>query len=384
MMIQRNQLLLEANWRERFYPEDHEDPGNSRVHKIISLKIKEAKHQRQSTIPGGYLLPLTYEQRVMIVCRRLAKTGDPILGRPDRLVFEEFKEKFWYTSVYHKERKGSAQLGYKHMKAWFFFHVYETLEALKERAKTSTWRPNNETTIDMCLSSDDDDQIEGDTPLFKIVEKFTPPSVTIKEAWGLRDSKDTPTQSTGPVSTSKFRPTREEERRDSTSLSHLISSLSTPIGSSLFKSIGDTTGSRSLDETRDSARKNESRESPRKSSETREKWKERSVKHSKIKFEVSTAGEADFDRFILAIEEFHRDENTQWDRNSLSPSTKATMTSQWSRWKNRVEGEEWMTMPTDRFVLFVKSIKHSYFKEATDSKYIDVSTRIIKVLQQTR
>ena len=41
-------------------------------------------------------------------------------------------------------------------------------------------------------------------------------------------------------------------------------------------------------------------------------------------------------------------------------------------------------MSTERFVLFVKSIKHSYFKEATDSKYIDVSTRIIKVLQQSK
>ena len=84
------------------------------------------------------------------------------------------------------------------MKAWFFFHVYETLEALKERAKTSTWRPHNETIIDMCLSSDDDDQIEGDTPLFKIVEKYTPSTgekatVTTKEAWGLRDSKEIPT-----------------------------------------------------------------------------------------------------------------------------------------------------------------------------------------------
>ena len=131
-------------------------------------------------------------------------------------------------------------------------------------------------------------------------------------------------------------------------------------------------------------KKLESRDSPRKISDTSEKGKERSVKHSKIKFEVSTAGEADFDRFIQAIEEFHRDENTQWDRNSLSPSTKATMRSQWSRWNLRLEGEEWMTIPTDRFVLFVKSIKHSYFKEATDSKYIDVSTRIIKVLQQTK
>ena len=275
-MVQRNQHLLENKWRERFYPEDHVDPGNSRVHKVISLRIKETKHQRKSTIPGGYLLPFTYEQRVMIVCRRLAKTGDPMLGRPDRLVFEDFKEKFWYTSIYHKEKKGSSAYGHKHMKAWFFFHVYETLEALKERAKASTWRPNNDAIIDMCLSSDDDDQIEGEIPLFKIVEKSKPPTwekstpVTTKEAWGLRDNKEISTQSTGPISSSIFRPIREEDRVDSTHLSHLISSLSTPIGSSLFKSIGDTTESRSLDETRDSTRKHESRESPRKSSDTSE------------------------------------------------------------------------------------------------------------------
>ena len=219
MMVQGNQHLLENKWRERFHPEDHEDPGNSRVHKVISLRIKEAKHQRKSTIPGGYLLRFTYEQRVMIVCRRLAKTGDPILGRPDRLVFEDFKERFWYTSIYHKERKASAEKGFKHMKAWFFFHVYETLEALKERAKTSTRHLNNETIIDMCLSSDDDDQIDGDTPLFKIVEKST---VTTKEV---------PTQSTEPISTSTFKSIREDDRGDSTSLSHLISSLTTPIGS---------------------------------------------------------------------------------------------------------------------------------------------------------
>ena len=108
--VQRNQHLLESNWRERFYPEDHEDPGNSRVHKVISLRIKEGRHQRKSTFSGGYLLPFTYEQRVMIVSRRLAKTGDPMLGRPDRLVFEDFKERFWYTSIYHKERKGSTMV----------------------------------------------------------------------------------------------------------------------------------------------------------------------------------------------------------------------------------------------------------------------------------
>ena len=59
-------ILMGESWRKRFYPEDHADSGYPRVQKIVSLKIKEAKHQRQSTIPGGYLLPFTYEQRVMI------------------------------------------------------------------------------------------------------------------------------------------------------------------------------------------------------------------------------------------------------------------------------------------------------------------------------
>ena len=60
------------------------------------------------------------------------------------------------------------------MKACFFLHVYETMEALKNRAKTTTWRPYNERIIHMCLSSDDDDQIVGsEVPVFKIVGKST-------------------------------------------------------------------------------------------------------------------------------------------------------------------------------------------------------------------
>ena len=101
---------------------------------------------------------------------------------------------FWYTSVYHNEKKSSPWKSIKLMKAWFFLHVYETMEALKGRAKSATWRPYNEGIIDMCLSSDDEDQIVSDeVPVFKIEEKPTEPnqSSTFKPEGTLRKERMT-------------------------------------------------------------------------------------------------------------------------------------------------------------------------------------------------
>ena len=82
-------------WRKDFYPEEHLEMGYSPLHKVLNLRVKETRLQRHSTIPGGNVLPLTYVQRLIIICRRLAKTGECNSGRPDRTVFEELKERFW-------------------------------------------------------------------------------------------------------------------------------------------------------------------------------------------------------------------------------------------------------------------------------------------------
>ena len=115
-----------STWREEFYPEDYLDPEYCPVHKLLNLKVKEAKLQSRSTKPGGNVQPLNYDQRVIICCRRLAKSaGNSYNGRPDRSLLEDLKERFWYKSIYanahHKDaerlpigRHGSSTMCMKH------------------------------------------------------------------------------------------------------------------------------------------------------------------------------------------------------------------------------------------------------------------------------
>ena len=64
-----------STWREEFYPEDYLDPEYGPIHKLLNLKVKEGRLQSRSSKPGGNVQPLTYDQRAIIVCRRLAKSG---------------------------------------------------------------------------------------------------------------------------------------------------------------------------------------------------------------------------------------------------------------------------------------------------------------------
>ena len=82
-----------GNWRNTFYPENHLGLGYSPVHKLLSFRQKEAKLQRQSLLPNGGDLRLSYEHSVLITARRLIKSGrDPNQGSPERQLFEDFKE----------------------------------------------------------------------------------------------------------------------------------------------------------------------------------------------------------------------------------------------------------------------------------------------------
>ena len=56
------------------------------------------------------------------------------------------------------------------MKAWFFFHVYETVEEYKNRCVMKDWRPWNDPFIDVCDSSVPDDDFPSETPPWEILE----------------------------------------------------------------------------------------------------------------------------------------------------------------------------------------------------------------------
>ena len=111
----------------------------------------------------------------------------------------------------------------------------------------------------------------------------------------------------------------------------------------------------------------------------------RRFNHSKIKFTIDRNTTAtDFTEFMKSIKAFESDEQVQWKRETLPAATKSVLRSQWTRWKYKEPGEDWLTMPTDRFLQFIKSVMHSYFKEAVDSGLTDPYIRIIQVLTKEK
>ena len=141
-----------TEWRNNFYPEEHMEVGYSPLHKVLNLKVKETRLQRQSTIPGGNVLPLTYEQKLIIICRRLGKSGECNAGRPDRTIFEELKERFWYKSIESKANSPKEK-AIRYQRLWFFYHIYETMEALRSRTKKCNWRPWLDEEIELCAQA---------------------------------------------------------------------------------------------------------------------------------------------------------------------------------------------------------------------------------------
>ncbi len=158
-----------GEWRQNFSPEMFMEEGFSPLHKLLSFNIKQNRLQASSTIPEGGNKVFTYEQIVLITARRLIKSGDASLGRPNRVLLEEFKEKFWFKSIYSNGRE-SRERSNRLMKAWFFFHVYETVEEYKNRCVMKDWRPWNDPVIDACDSSVPDDDFQPETPAFEILE----------------------------------------------------------------------------------------------------------------------------------------------------------------------------------------------------------------------
>ena len=93
-----------GRWRQGFNPEEFMEEGFSPLHKLLSFSIKQNRLQTSSTLHGGSNKVFTYEQIVLITARRLIKSGEPSLGRPQRMLLEDFKEKFWYKSIYCNSR----------------------------------------------------------------------------------------------------------------------------------------------------------------------------------------------------------------------------------------------------------------------------------------
>ena len=83
------------------------------------------------------------------------------------MLLEDFKEKFWYKSIYCNSRDNKDRSN-RLMKAWFFFHVYETVEEYKNRCVMKDWRPWNDPFIDICDSSVPDDEFPSETPPWEI------------------------------------------------------------------------------------------------------------------------------------------------------------------------------------------------------------------------
>ena len=153
-----------GNWRNEFCPETHLGLGYSPVHKLLMFRQKEARLQRQSLSPLGGKLRLSYEHLVLMTARRLIKSGRDInLGSPDRELFETFKEKFWFQSIY-KSHHGKLEKQVSLQKAWFFFHVYETVENYKARCTAKSWRPWLDPVIDVCNSSSDECEPPSEKP----------------------------------------------------------------------------------------------------------------------------------------------------------------------------------------------------------------------------
>ncbi len=84
-----------GEWRHTFSPEQFMEKGFSPLHKLLSFSIKQNRLQASSTLREGSNKVFTYEKIVLITARRLIKSGEPSLGRPQRVLFEDFKEKFW-------------------------------------------------------------------------------------------------------------------------------------------------------------------------------------------------------------------------------------------------------------------------------------------------
>ena len=111
----------------------------------------------------------------------------------------------------------------------------------------------------------------------------------------------------------------------------------------------------------------------------------RTLNFSRIKFDLAAVlKEGEFDTFLQAVATFEREEGTPWDRTCLSKETKTLLTSQWRRWEDKITGEEWKDIPFERFSIFIKYVKHSYFKHSTDSNYIDRSVRIVNTLKENK
>ena len=141
-----------SEWRKDFYPEDYIEEGHGNLNKLLAFKSKEGRCQAKSKREDSHLIHLSYESMVRITARRLAKSGYPTQGRPNKPLYEEFKEKFFWRRNY----KGPDQ------RAWFFYHVHEVLNNLKERTKMANWRPWLDPEIDLAKSSDEEEDFLQD------------------------------------------------------------------------------------------------------------------------------------------------------------------------------------------------------------------------------
>jgi hypothetical protein len=104
----------------------------------------------------------------------------------------------------------------------------------------------------------------------------------------------------------------------------------------------------------------------------------RKVEYSKILFDINeTVKQEDFDKFIRELETFEREEQTGWLRSTLPSSTRLVFNMRYKLWSQAIAGEDWQTMPTEKFVKLTKHIQHCYFSETGDSEFVEPGLRII-------
>ena len=427
-----------SEWRKDFYPEDYIEEGHGNLNKLLAFKSKEGRCQAKSKREDSHLIHLSYESMVRITARRLAKSGYPTQGRPNKPLYEEFKEKFFWRRNY----KGPDQ------RAWFFYHVHEVLNNLKERTKMANWRPWLDPEIDLAKSSDEEEDflqdpwvVEDDStgsfnmampPGQRLVEekedsimprqrddkqrRKREADVTTSNFLRQEDESEHHYQFSDVgqegEETTTYRQEQEtrretmvpEPRREAIApvVTRVVPNRQTnnnvvqsPSTSSLSMMQGPGVGlqlarpnniqvATNLFHTPSNSTPASPARTPETLVSTSSKVSEsnRRRNHSKIKFSAMDCTEASIDTFVNEVRNFETDEGSLWNRGNLSLTTQGILRSQWTNWEFRDHDTDWKSTPSLKFFEFMKAVHHSYFPYSTpDSSYVEAVTSIVQVLE---
>jgi len=135
-----------SEWRKTFNPEDYCSGGV--VGKLVRNRTKQQLLQAYSNRPDAAHRKFDYWAHVRVVARRLLRAGgSKSMLRPNRALYEAFKETFFHN---RQNRKTADH------RAWFFAHVRQVMIRLKDRFVLKEYRPWEDPEIDMGGSSEED------------------------------------------------------------------------------------------------------------------------------------------------------------------------------------------------------------------------------------